>query len=272
MGVWVRRRYAAMALGLIPLIPGWISAFLTYPEAPARRLFIIGGLTTGTTIVLGLVVWEVSRRVAWPQWRGRERLRFFAIHALAALAFTAAWVCLQYALNPYRVGSLLAAMDMSPALPWQVAAAFWIYVALATIAGISAGWARETERAARPTAAARPSLEHLSIRYGTRTIVVPVGRIERLEGCDDHVAVYAEGKRLLASQRLSRLAEQLEGQRFVRVHRSHVVNLDFVQAFETHGDRATIVMQGGERVSASRAGTRVLRGAAGHRGSRAVEQ
>jgi len=49
---------------------------------------------------------------------------------------------------------------------------------------------------------------------------------------------------------------RLEPGRFVRIHRSHVVNLDYVIVVEPHeGSRVTAVLKSGARIVASRSGT-----------------
>ena len=93
-------------------------------------------------------------------------------------------------------------------------------------------------------------------------LAVALDRVERLEACDDYVALYAEGRRHLLHARLHDLAARLEPSRFVRVHRSHVVNLGFVAAIEPRdGARSTIVLSSGARVPASRAGSAQIKSA-----------
>jgi two-component system LytT family response regulator len=64
----------------------------------------------------------------------------------------------------------------------------------------------------------------------------------------------------LVSVRLQDLAERLDATRFVRIHRSHIVNLDFVTMCEPYDAwRLQAVMKSGRRIVASRAGTRLLK-------------
>lgn len=101
--------------------------------------------------------------------------------------------------------------------------------------------------------------ERLFAKLGRRTIVVPLDQVERLEGWDDHVALFVDGKRMLVTHRLRDLAGQLDAHRFVRIHRSHIVNLDHVTDFTAAGDRMCAVMKRGDRIPASRAGAVALR-------------
>ncbi|HEY6137084.1 MAG TPA: LytTR family DNA-binding domain-containing protein [Thermoanaerobaculia bacterium] len=120
-----------------------------------------------------------------------------------------------------------------------------------------------------PAIAARASvltaskpLSHVFVKERGRMLAVPLDRVERLEACDDYVALYVESRRHLLHARLQDLVARLEPSRFVRVHRSHVVNLGFVTAVEPRdGSRLTIVLSSGARVPASRAGAAQIKDA-----------
>ncbi|MFI5229259.1 MAG: LytR/AlgR family response regulator transcription factor [Gemmatimonadales bacterium] len=95
-----------------------------------------------------------------------------------------------------------------------------------------------------------------------RGSIVPIGvpDIVRCEADGDFVAVYAHGKRYLLYLNLSDLSAQLDPTRFVRVHRSHIVNLSAVQSIAPlDASRVEICLRDGSRVSASRTGTGALR-------------
>ena len=107
-------------------------------------------------------------------------------------------------------------------------------------------------------------LSHVFVKERGRMLSVPLERVERLEACDDYVALYADGRRHLLHARLQDLAARLEPSRFVRVHRSHVVNLGFVTAIEPRdGARSTVVLTSGARVPASRAGSAQIKSGLG---------
>lgn len=89
--------------------------------------------------------------------------------------------------------------------------------------------------------------------------VLEVGQIAWIEARDYYCALHVGGKAHLAKISLSRLAQQLDPQRFVRVHRSTIVNLDAVESLETpSGGEATVVLDDGARRRVSRSGMRNL--------------
>jgi len=103
-------------------------------------------------------------------------------------------------------------------------------------------------------------LRHVYVRTRGGISPVPVSTIERLEADDDYVVLVVGGARHLVTVPLGELLARLDGSRWVRVHRSHAVNLDHVRALlPQDAGRWAVVMQSGERIIASRTGTRQLR-------------
>lgn len=91
-------------------------------------------------------------------------------------------------------------------------------------------------------------------------VPVPLSKVERLEAQDDYVSVVTRERRYLIAARLGALAERLKTHAFVRVHRSHVVNLDFVERlvpFDTK--RLEVQLRDGTRILASRASSEMFR-------------
>ncbi|HEU4630654.1 MAG TPA: LytTR family DNA-binding domain-containing protein [Gemmatimonadaceae bacterium] len=102
--------------------------------------------------------------------------------------------------------------------------------------------------------------ERLLIRDRGAIVPVPLAHIERLEAEDDYVAVVARGRRYLMAARLRDLATELPPGRFLRVHRSHVVNLDFVERLVPFdAKRLEVHLRDGTRILASRASSEMLR-------------
>lgn len=111
-------------------------------------------------------------------------------------------------------------------------------------------------------------LRHLYIRERGTVRPLAVAQVERLEADDDYVHVVHGGARSLVTVALSELLSRLDPHRFVRVHRSHAVNLDYVRALEPHdAGRWAVLMRDGTRIVASRTGTRQIRAVSRLRGN-----
>jgi two-component system, LytTR family, response regulator len=114
-------------------------------------------------------------------------------------------------------------------------------------------------RAALGAAPAAP-LDRILIRDGGRIVPVAVKEIERIEADGDYAAVRTRGKKLLVNLPLGDFEARLDAAHFVRVHRSHLVNLDFVEAIEPFDNSQLLVrMKDGTKITASRTASKRLR-------------
>ncbi len=116
---------------------------------------------------------------------------------------------------------------------------------------------RRGPRTTRPRAG---NLERFFVRDRGRMLFVPASAVEHLEAQDDYVALHCEGRQHLVHIPLGHLELRLDPERFARVHRCHIVNLDFVRALSTRPDRRVDVhLASGQVVTGSRSRSRTLR-------------
>lgn len=80
----------------------------------------------------------------------------------------------------------------------------------------------------RATAPMAPAMGSFSVRVGSRTVLVPVSDVERIEADGDYATLHANGKTWLVRERLQKLAMRLDPRQFHRVHRSSIVRLDMI--------------------------------------------
>jgi two-component system LytT family response regulator len=98
------------------------------------------------------------------------------------------------------------------------------------------------------------------VRDGNRILPIPLTSIERIQGTDDYVTICTANKEYLVSIRLSALEAHLARDNFLRIHRSHLINLEHVGSIEPYdAARVEVVMKTGRRIVASRTGSKLLR-------------
>jgi two-component system LytT family response regulator len=123
---------------------------------------------------------------------------------------------------------------------------------------------REPMPVAALTAAARPpgtSLSRILVRDGPRVHVLPVESVDYVEAQDDYVAIHAGGRSHLKQQPIAQLESALDPGRFVRIHRSYILNLDRLARIELYAkDSRVAILRDGSRLPLSRAGHARLRG------------
>jgi two-component system, LytTR family, response regulator len=104
------------------------------------------------------------------------------------------------------------------------------------------------------------SLSRIFVRDGNRIVPVPLETLERIQGADDYVTLCTVSRQHLVTVRLGDLEAQLANSNFLRVHRSHIINLDYVVSIEQHdASRVEVVLKSGVRIVASRTGSKRLR-------------
>jgi two-component system LytT family response regulator len=93
------------------------------------------------------------------------------------------------------------------------------------------------------------------IRDGADVHVLPVDKIDYVEAQDDYVAYKSEGKQYLKDQTLAAAEASLDAQRFVRIHRSFILNIDRISKVELYAkDSRIAILRDGTRLPVSRAG------------------
>lgn len=112
--------------------------------------------------------------------------------------------------------------------------------------------------AAELAAAARPPGQYarrIVVKDGARVHVIPVDKLDYAEAQDDYVSLASEQKHYLKQQTISSLESTLDPERFIRIHRSYIVNLDRVVRIEPYSkDSRIAVLSDGKQLPVSRAG------------------
>jgi two-component system LytT family response regulator len=168
-------------------------------------------------------------------------LRAFEVHAVDYLLKPFGRERLAAALA--RVRERLAAGAGSAAPPGEPAGAG---VRLGGLAGAARGPGRWAER--------------IVVKDGASVHVIPVDQLDSAEAEDDYVALRVKGKTFLKQQTLADLESALDPERFVRVHRSHLVALDRIARIEPYAkDSRIAVLRDGREIPVSRRGYARLR-------------
>ncbi len=103
-------------------------------------------------------------------------------------------------------------------------------------------------------------LERIVVKDGPKVTVVHLDRLDWVQAQDDYVLLRTEGKNLLKQQTLASLESQLDSNRFIRIHRSYLLNLDRLVRIELDTkEHRDAILRDGARLPVSRAGYQRLR-------------
>jgi two-component system LytT family response regulator len=108
------------------------------------------------------------------------------------------------------------------------------------------------------SAAARPpeqKLERIVVKDGAKVHIIPIDKLDYVEAQDDYVALRSEKKNYLKQQTISSVETQLDPKKFVRIHRSYIVNLERIARIEPYTkDSRVAVLTDGTQLPVSRSG------------------
>ena len=98
-------------------------------------------------------------------------------------------------------------------------------------------------------------LQRVLIRDGAQVHVIAVDRIDFVEAQDDYVSFVAEGKSFLKDQTMGAVEAALDPLRFVRIHRSYLLNVERIARVELYAkDSRIAILRDGRKLPVSRAG------------------
>ena len=101
--------------------------------------------------------------------------------------------------------------------------------------------------------------ERLLVPSGMRQTFVKIADIDWIEAADYCSVLHVGSKSFTLHQTIKQLARKLDSQRFVRIHRSAMVNVGRVREIIREGIAENwVVLSGGQRVKISKAGRRLL--------------
>ncbi len=98
-------------------------------------------------------------------------------------------------------------------------------------------------------------LERVLIKEGSKVLVIPVEKIDYIEAQDDYASFRVEGRSHLKMQRLGELETTLDNRRFVRIHRSYILNIERLARIELfQKDSRSAILKDATRLPVSRTG------------------
>jgi two-component system, LytTR family, response regulator len=224
-------------------------SFLTEQLSSLPNVSVIGEAANGfeaVKLVDELKPDVVLLDIQMPKLSGFEVLELLGERAPAIIFVTAFD---EYALKAFQVH----AVDylLKPVTPERLAAAIE-RVSQRLAASTPAAPVRDLIAASRPPGR---SLERVVVRDEGRVHVLPVDRIDFIEAQDDYLEFVSAGKRRRKQQTLADLESQLDPARFVRIHRSFLLNIDRLARLELYAkDSWQAILTDGTRLPVSRSG------------------
>ena len=99
----------------------------------------------------------------------------------------------------------------------------------------------------------RPAFHRLAVRNNGQVLFLSPEEIEWIEAAGNYVRLSANGETHILRETMSGVEARLSGERFLRIHRSAIVNLEAVRELKPspHGD-FVVVLASGKKLPLSR--------------------
>jgi len=102
--------------------------------------------------------------------------------------------------------------------------------------------------------------DRVLVRDGSHVHVIPVESIDFIEAQDDYIQIRTAGRKHLKLQPINEIEQQLAPARFVRIHRSTILNIDRLARIELYAkDSRVAILKDGTRLNVSRTGYEKLK-------------
>lgn len=103
-------------------------------------------------------------------------------------------------------------------------------------------------------------LHRIVIKKAGKIHVISTGDIHFLEAQDDYVMIYTEDGKYLKQQTMKYFEKHLDNEQFVRVHRSYIANISWIERIEPYEkSNFVLILKDGNKVPVSRSGMQVLK-------------
>jgi len=103
-------------------------------------------------------------------------------------------------------------------------------------------------------------LNRVVVKESGKIFIVPVNEIFFLSAADDYVVINTAEKEYVKNATMKFYEQKLPSSSFVRVHRSSIVNINFIKEIQPYSkDSHIIIMQNGKSVKTSRLGSSELK-------------
>jgi two-component system LytT family response regulator len=187
--------------------------------------------------------------IQMPEMTGLEVLKRLA--CTPDIVFTTAWD--QYAVTAFELNAVDYLLKPFTRVRFDAAVARLLEASGPAPEVVSAALAQAVQRTPG-------RLERILVRDRGRIFPLSLNEIEYMKADSKYTAIIARGQTFLVRIGISELEAQLDPGRFIRIHRSALVNLDFVDSMKADEQSQLLIqMRDGTLLTASREASKVLR-------------
>jgi two-component system, LytTR family, response regulator len=255
-----------IALGAVGLAAAYVIVFLATRDQSLGEALVSAVANVAPLALLALGVKAGVTRV-----QGLQGWWAVGAWAAGATLFAVCWyllIAVFYGLEAALRGDGLKLRFLTgPALIWQAFQGGLVVVLIAVtahfldararlLAELAAAQDALNERAVVASSGSAPML----VKFADELQALDTTEILTIEAADDHTVIVLPTRRVRSANRMQDWERQLDPSRFLRAHRSHIINLDRLISVEPSGGGRMIAhLESGHSVPVSRAGALALK-------------
>jgi two-component system, LytTR family, response regulator len=103
-------------------------------------------------------------------------------------------------------------------------------------------------------------LQRIAVKNRHKIDVIPVSEIHYIEAADDYVMIHTSDKNVLKEKTMKFMETHLDPKQFIRIHRSYIVNVNFIARLELYEKESySVILKSGKTLKASITGYKLLK-------------
>ncbi len=104
------------------------------------------------------------------------------------------------------------------------------------------------------------TIERIFVKTGSKIDVVSIADIIHINADDDYVEIITAEKKYLKKETMNYLEKNLPEEIFIRVHRSSIINTNFIEKLERYGKESyLVILKDGSKVNVSKSRVKELK-------------
>jgi len=104
-----------------------------------------------------------------------------------------------------------------------------------------------------------PIIDRITVRIGHKIKIIPIEHIIYIKADGDYISIHTDEGKWLKEQTMNYTEDCLPAQRFVRIHRSYIVNVHQISRIERYGEKQLVVLHNNEKIKISATRYQLLR-------------
>ena len=229
-----------------------ISAFVLGVNQPVSFRIVNGLIFGGILYVTGFVLWNTFR-FAIPANTKYKLIFLFVLAILTGLIITGAESFAMYLCFPTLFGSF------SYSIPVRLFITLLLFVIIRLIytSCYRKNESQVFEQQEIPLASS--SINRVTVRNGQKINIIPIEEIIFIKADGDYISINTANGSWLKEQTMKDIENILPVDSFVRIHRSYIVNVNYISRIERYGEYRQVILNNNSRIKISAARYQALK-------------